>query len=748
MLFFLFFPLFLFALNLQIDYGNAKKPYEVLTLYDKNKFTCFDRNKTIICEFDKVPITPVFKNKSRYFSIIPKFEDKFRIYIRVKGNYKIFSFNDNLYNNPLITPFKLKKAKKWVIVVNEQFLSKEKNKGLNFYYHHTYLPYVGAIDENLRPVNTQISKDVIKFFEILNSYKKGLDVLNEIDNFVKKYPKSIFIPDILYLKLKILDKENRSEDVISLGKKWIKEYAFNPKLPEVLLLIGSNYSKMGFLSEASYYFNRIITDYPNTKWAYLATIYLADQLYTTGDDKKALNLYKDVLYSTTDLDIASLAASRLAQRYIDKGEIKKAIEYYKKIYKANKKFILKDKIKAYELANMLASHKIYDLAINIGEDLIKRLKKLDDLYEPLLYKLAVWSYENKDYKKSLYFIDRYLKEFPYGDYSDNAKSLRDKILFNLPESNLTKKLNQIEKIIKNYEGEIKQKAIVKKARILFKLKKYDEILKMEDLLNKIPDNIFPDKKEFLLKVKKEALKELLKNKECFKAIKLLKKYKIILDKKWDEEIYNCAMRTKNYEIASRVCNKYLNDPNDEVFIKWMQRKIEALWGMRDYKNLSLAVDDLCSVKKTKCYKYLKYKFFALWNLGEYKKALKVAKELEKFNNFENVDVFIKIVNYALNNKDNLLAATYAKKIIELQNRYKAYPYSPFVDFTFAKYTENRQEAIKVLKDLLNRVKGEDKARAYFMLANLTKDKKYLKECLKIKNSTLWKGLCRDAMDLF
>jgi tetratricopeptide (TPR) repeat protein len=143
-----------------------------------------------------------------------------------------------------------------------------------------------------------------------------------------------------------------------------------------------------------------------------------------------------------------------------------------------------------------------------------------------------------------------------------------------------------------------------------------------------------------------------------------------------------------------------------------------------------------------------YKFFALWNLGKYKEALKVAKELEKYKDIKNADAYIKIVNWALENKDYLLAATYAKKIIDLQEKYKSYVYSPFVEFVYAKYTKNKNEAIKILKDLINRIKSEDLARAYYMLANLTKDKKYLKKCIKIKDSTLWRGLCKDALNLF
>jgi len=744
--FLLFFPVFLLALQINIDYSKAKKPYEVLTLYDKEAFECSMQNNLLTCSFEKVPKTPVFKEKTRFFEIIPQFKKGFVLKIKIDTkNYKIFAFEDNLYKRPLISPFKLKRAKKWVIIANEQYLS-ESNRGLNFYYRHAYYPYVGAVDENLRPVKEEQANDIAKYFEILKAYKHGRNVIDEIDSFVQEYPDSIFLSDVLFLKLKILDKENDPEDVVELGKEWIKKFAYSPKLPEVLLLIGENYSKIGLVSDASYFFNRVITEYPNTKYAYKAMIYLADQLYTMGDDKKAFNLYEKALYSTKDLDVASLAALRLAQRYMDKGQIKKAIKYYEKIYKANKEFLLKDKKKAYELAKRLANEKVYALAINIGEDLLKRLKRLDDLYEPLLYNLAVWSYQAGEYQKSLKFIDTYLKYFPYGDYSDNIKSLRDKVLFEVPESNLSKKLQYIDKVLNEYNNtKIAQKALYEKIKVLYQLKKYDEILKLEDKIKTIPKEIFPQKGEFIKKVAKEYALEELKKGNCLKVIELIKKYKINLNQ--DDKVYECAMKVKDCKIASLICNKYLDNPDDKIFVKWMKRKIEALWCLRDYKNVVVAVNDLCQVEKN-CHKYLLYKFFALWNLHRYKEALEVAKQLEKTPSIKNTDAFIKIVNYALENKNYLLAATYAKKIIDLQKKFNAYPYTPFVDFIYAKYTKNKKEAIKDLLEIIPRLKAEDLARAYYLLANLTGDKKYLEKCVEVKDSKLWKGLCKDALNLY
>jgi len=750
-LFFLLLPLFLFSLEINISYfNNNGNKQEILTLRNNFFFKCFKKKKNIVCEFNKVPSTTVFETKTQFFTVIPFFKnDKFYLVIKFKGNVKIISLNDDLVKNPFLE-LRKKWAKKWIIIVNDKFLNSKSKEGLKFYFKRSLKVYIPAVDENANPINTNNqSKDVIMYFNILKEFKKGVNVKIDIDNFLRKFPNSVFIPDVLYIKMSLLEKESDFNSVINIGKEWIKKYAYEDKLKKVLLLIAKSYYKIGLYSEASYFFNRIITEYPNSKEAELAKIYLADQLFTLGDDKKALKLYKEVLFSTKDLNIASLAATRLAEKYMNKGEVKKALNFYEKVYRANKGFLLKDKNKAFELAKTLAKNKLYSLAIKIGEDLLKKLKPLNDIYEPLLYYLALWNYEDKNYEKSLYYINLYLNKFPYGFYSDKIAALKDKVIFNVPDKNLTKQLSYIDKIIREYnesDVSIVNKALVKKIEILYKLKKYDEILKLENEIKKLPNSIFKNKNEFLQKVKREYIISLLNKNDCVKAINLIEKYHIVLDKKYDEKIYNCAMKVLDYKLASIICNKYLDSPTDKVFIKWMKRKIEALRGMEDYRNLVLAIDDLCQIEKN-CYKYKLYKFFALWNLGEYKKALKVANSIKK-EDIKNSDVYIKIVKWALENKNYLLAATFAKKIIDLQNKFKAYPYSPFVEFVYAKYTKNKTEAIKVLKHLLKRVKGEDKARALFMLANLTKDKHYLNKCLKVKNSTLWKNLCKDALNLF
>ena len=735
-----------------MDYYKNSSSYEVLTVTNNKPFFCKTTDKKIECVFNEKPSTPVFKTNTIFFDIKPEFRKKYFVLIfNVKTNYILKSFEDDLYNEPTVG-INPKKAKKWVIIAgkNVPFVDLRKTKGLDFYFKHSPKPYIGAIDENGNPINiNNHAKDVIKYFEIKKAYEKGKDVLDEINQFIKNYPNSVFMPDVLFLKLKVLDSENKPDDIIALGKKWIKKFAFNENLPKVLLILGKNYTKLGFMTDASYFYQRIITEYPGTKEAYLSMIYWADQMYITGENKKAFELYKKALYSTKDIDIASLAAMRLAQRYMDKGDIKTAFEYYKRVYRANKKFILKNKKKAFELAKMLASHQLYSLAIDIGEDLIKKLKKLDDLYEPLEYYLAQYSYDAGDFKKADYWINRYLSEFPYGDYSDQLQALRDKVLFEVNDANISEQIKKIDEIIEKYKGqEIAKKAFYKKIMLLYKIKKYSEILDMAEEIKNLDEKYIKNKDRFLKDVAKKYALILLKNKKCLKAVETIKKYKLTLDKKYDFQIYTCALNTRNYGLASVVCNKYLDSPDDKVFVEWMKRKIKALEGLKDYKNIITAVDDLCQVMKKGCYEYRLKKFFALWKLNRYKDAIKIAKILETKSDMRNTDAFIKIVNWALQNNDVLTAAQFAKKIIDLQNKFKAYPYSPFVEFTYAKYTKNKKEAIDVLKNVLKRINGEDKARAYYMLANLTGEKKYIQECIKVKNSTLWKGLCKDALNLF
>jgi len=745
----------LFFLLIQYSFGltiivDTTNNYSVLNIKNKEPFICKKKNKNIyICKFNKLPSTPVFETKSVDFKIIPFFYKKiFYIKIVAKNKSIIKSFEKNLYEGYKKRLKQLKFAKKWVIISYKNKLPliyQKPVKGLKFPLEIDVEPFVGAIDANGNPVNydTQTA-DVIEYFSILRQFKKHNLDIDRIDEFLNKYPKSLFVPDVLYLKIKILDEEGNNEEVIKIANQWIKKYAFNEHLPEVILILAKNYANNADMESATYMYERLFTEYEGTKYAYKGMIYLADELYSAGDSKRAFQLYKKSFTNTKDIEVASLAAFRLGQRYLEEGKIKEAVKYYKKLYEANKNFILKDINQAYQLINNLAEQKQYDLAIQIGKDILKRINFQNDLYEPLLYRLAEWNYQNNHLKKAMKYINLYLSKFPYGDFADNMHSLKDKIIFQIPDKNTSLMLKRYDEIIQKYKDtNLAKKALKNKIKLLYKLKKYEQILDLN--VSDINKTIIKNSAKF------SVIQELNKS-NCKKAIKIYKEYNISLNKKYDDELFNCAYKTRELDIASQIPNKYLVLNNNKIVLKWLINKAKVFEAQNDYKDLALIIDDICNLKKTKCYKFRYKQFFAYYNLNKPKEFLSIASKFLNNDNIKNIDVFMKVVLYGQKIDNNLLVYTYSKKILELEKKYNTYIQSPLIDFIFvesAKKLNKKEEAIKSLQNLIKLNIDEDsKAKAYYMLSSLTGKKEYLKKCIKLKKSKTWMPLCKQALEVF
>ena len=745
-IYFLFIPLFALEINV-----NTTDEYSILNIKNNSPFTCKAKNKKVyICKFNKLPSAPVFETESVFFKIKPIFKkDKF--YLKIESKYNLFAkpFKKNLYENYKKRLINLNNYKKIVFISYKNslpFLSQKKITGLTFPLEIDYHPYVGAIDTNGNPINYDLqTKDVKDYFYILSRYKKHILDIDTLDEFLNNYKNSVFTPDILYLKIKLLDEEENVNEVIKLANLWIKKYSFNEHLPEIILILAKNYANNGDLESATYMYERLFTEYAGTKYAYKGMIYLADQLYSSGDNKRAFSLYKKALINTKDLDIASLAAFRLAQRYLTEGDIKNSVLYYNKLFESNKNFILKDKKSAYEIINDLAKQKYKPalrLAIKIGKALLKKLNIQDDLYEPLLYKLALLNYEINDFKEALKFVNLYLDKFPYGDYSDNIKSLKDKIVFQIPENNTTLMLKRYNEIIEKYKDtKLAKKALINKINLLYKLKKYEEILKYKN------EDI---NKTIIINSAKYAVINDLNN-SCQKAIKIYKEFNITLDKKYDEALFKCAYKMGALKIASQIPNKYLISRNKKIALKWLKNKAKVFELENNYKELALIIDDICSLQKKNCYKYRYKQFFAYYYLNKPKEFLSIAAKFLNNDNIKNIDVFMKVVLYAQKINNTLLAYTYAKKILNLEKKYNTFIQSPQIDFIFvdvAKKLHKKNEAIKVLKNLLKLNIDEDsKARAYYLLASLTTNSNYLKKCIKLKNSKTWMPLCKQALEV-
>ena len=749
-LFFLLFN-FLYGLKVVVD---TTDNYSVLTITNEKKFECKRRSSnTILCSFSLLPSTPVFETDTLFFHLTPFISNqKFFLKIETTSPYLLKGFEKNLYEGYEKRVKELKRAKKWVVISYKgkrvPFLSNKKMKGLKFPLKVQNEFYLKAVDIDSNPIDADTeTADVVEYFLLSKLYNRGTLSIDKIDEFLRLYPDSLFVPDVLFLKLSLLFEMGEYEKVISLGNSWLQKYSFNENLPDVLLLLARSYSKEAQTEDATYMFERVLTEYDKTKYAYKAMIYLADQLFEMGDTKRAFQLYKQALRETKDREIAMLSASRLGERYLEENNVSLSLNYYQKLFKADKNYLLRDKEQAYQLIKEISAKGGYSFAIELGEELLKSLDQNDEIYEELIYNLSLWAYKFGDYGTANRYIELYIDKFPYGDYRDKIDQLRDKVLFELNDNNKSLMLQRYVEIMERYKGtELADKAFRKRVYLLYKLKRYRKILEMNSSrVSEINSTILEESA-------KNGVIEDLNRGNCKEAISYYHKFKIKLSREFDEKLFNCAYEVKDFNLASIIPNRYLLSSNKKQLLKWLINKEKVFEATYNYKKVVLIIDDICNLLKKDCYEWRYKQFFAYYYLGDSKSFLKIASSFFKKRNIKNIDIFMKVIEYAVKNRNTLLIYTYAKKVLELQKFYKSYVYSPYVDFLFvdaSKKMGKKEEAIKVLKELV-KLKGvgeEDKARAYYQLSSLTSDKRYLYKCLELKNSKTWRPLCKDSLEV-
>ncbi len=784
----------LFALNIVLNSTREKSSnYAILHIYNNKPFKCNKIYKNIEkplykCVVDGSSSIKINPKKTKFVDISFFTKDNKTI-INIKPNYNIKAFQTSfpLYETKEIKKYKYNKAKHWIFLLYKKniFLkSQNKEVGIDFpvYFTNNLTPSIGALDLNGIPIGyVGNSKDIAAYLSIRNDYnaKQYTFVVSEANKAIKNFPNSIFLDDFLLYKIRAMNKTLASQDnniassdidyshIIKLGKQWIKEFPSNQNIPEVLYYIAKAYQGIGQNSDAKYFYDILITEHPNSKYTKLGILTFADNLYAQNQKQKAIRLYKNVLFSTKDINIASMASDRLAKLYLNQGDISKAKEYYAKIINANPEFYFKDSQKAYDLAMKLDRNKMSDLSVILLEKMLQNLNKNDDLRESVLKSLGDIFKKLKDKKMAFKYYKEYLKEFKYGQYVDAVNRSLDGLFFDTDETNSTKLLERYNKLLKKYDnGKIYQKASILKAKLLIKDKKYKKALKFLDNFQYMQNN-----KQLVISLKKRAAKAIvinnLKKENCLQVVEMIDKYKLTIDTKYDNDLAKCYIDTNNFQKALTLAKNVLQNNHlsaaEQVF--WLKMEAKAFYNTKQYKKLLMLSRDVITLGKTydvpDYQTILYYKFFAQYGLNKYDDALKTAEEISKIfkNRYKNIEVYQKLVKYAKNIDESTMVVKYAKEIIRLQKKYKSYLLSPDIELDaitalkkLHKFKEAKDIAIQVLSITQNRDK---KARIFYELGDIylkmgkTKiAKNIFKKCSKLKVKSGWKNLCKESLKLF
>ncbi len=785
---------FLFSFDVVLNSTREKNiDYGILHIFNNSPFSCKKKIINIkhykyICSINTQNDLKI-KSKKTKFAIISIKNKKNKTDIIISPIYKVrvYKTSKPLYLTKKTNDILYKKANHWIFIFykNKIFEQQNKQQGINFpiYFYKNTMPSIGALDLNEIPVNyISNSKDIESYLSIKNDFdaKSYKFVISEINKAIKKYPHSIFMDDFLLYKIRAINKilNNNSNDIdqnnedtsynniINTGKKWIKDFPSNPNIPEVLYYIATAYQNIGQNANAQYFYDMLITEHPNSKWTKLGIIFFANNLYNNNHKTKAIKLYKDVLYSAKNLNVASIAALKLANIYIKEKKYTLAKEYYKKIINGNPMFLLQNLQKAYNLALKLKNHKFYHIAITLLKDILKKNQGNTNIKEKTIKSLGDIYAQINDYKNAKKYYTMYITKYKYGNYISQVKKSLDLLFFNNKETNSSKLIAYYNILIKKYpSGKIYQKASLLKAKVLIKEKQYQKAINL--LKNFQPNNLnIKLKQKLLKKAIKDSIIQNLKQENCSNAVELLKEYNITLNKNI-KQLAKCYISTFDYQDALSLINKQLKRKNMSLKEKffWLNKLANILEKTKNFKKLEQISKDIIFIGKTYNFKNyqkaLYYQFEAEFGLKQYNKAISTSSSIEKIfkNNFKNISVYNKMVQYAKNIDNDTMIIKYATKIIKLQKHYKSYLLSPEIELTLVSSLEktgNFNKGIDVLKDLLKRDNSKQyKARILYQLGDLysqqgdkAKAKNIFKKCSTIKNEEGWSNLCKESLTLF
>jgi tetratricopeptide (TPR) repeat protein len=774
LIYLIFFNIQLISATLTLNIAkDDHKLFSVLHLRDKQDIECSihkDNNFTryIICKLHS-PITkrdtPV---EDRYFKIYFSHD---LVKITPKKSFKLYSVDDEFLSSNIVKREKRESSKHWIAVgyrsPNRVFDSELHAEGLNFpiEYRNFKLPFIGELDFDRRPkIPNEDSRLILNLKEL---YKKGNyeRVISKVDEFFESTDKRgrAFESELLLYKIRSLDrvindsKTNPKYDpneLVELADSYIKSNPSSINLPEVYMIVAKSYISMGRKKLAKKYMDILDSEYKDSRFNFLLKLFVGDNFYKQGESSQAKAAYKDVLYNTQDFDLASMAAMKLADIYLDQKRVKKAKNFIEKVLDANAKFITKETPLSYKIAKKFADLNSSDTAIKLSK-LFKKSGDRDEIDKDIAY----WYELNGDIDRAITLYREYLEKRKDSKYLNFVKKRLDSLLINDNETNQTKALKHIDTILKKYDdNETITKALLQKVKILKSQKRFEDILKLEESLKKI--GRFEIVKESASTLSNRYYSE----GRCKEGYALESKYDINITVSKDK-LFDCYKKLHLYKRAIKIVRELSNGDNLNEKIKWGYELVKLYSKLLRDKELLLVAYDVENLQKalhTTKYRDIVFdKIEAFYRLGNYDDLmLREIKKAEKFfpSDVRLLDAYNRALEYSKKIHNTNMVEIYAKKMLKLQDRYKIDTYSPKVDIDLVealrengKYQEALREDLKLLYKKLD---DNQRAHVLYLAGYLSEKLKKIKEakefyikCGEIVEDSAWVELCSENLKL-
>ncbi|MFK5937068.1 MAG: flagellar protein [Sulfurimonas sp.] len=768
---------------LEISINSAKENHQrfsILHLKDSQEFICqetkndFNEAIEIICAYNKRPNQEIKKLKNNFFTIDSVIKNKtFFLVIKPFKKIKLLPVIFNLCEEDRVYQADVTLAKHWMIVGYTDKLplinNKEKaNIGINFpfFMQKDKLPFVGGLDIKGNPVHIKQVGDVTDYLKVKKYFKEEkyelvLDLINDV---LEAYPNTLFKAELLYYKIKVYDKMKNNDSVVATSKIYLREYSSDENIAEVLSLLAKSYSSMGLSTDADYFFDRLFSEHEKSVYTLWGYIYKGEMLEGSGGTKGAINFYTKALDETNDLDLGATAAYHLAHLEIGYSP-KRASKYIMQIVDAKPNFFIKDLKTSLDMMTTFSDAGDFVTAAAMADSLAVALTMGSDDYEGLLKDKALWLAKTEDKKEALDAINAYIKAFPDGDFIYEVQTVKDALFFDTQELNATSKLAQYNRLIKDYANDsIGNRAIYEKAKFLLESGEYAQVLDFKNDLLELDKDKYEDIQNIIMDSAVGSMKNSLQDKKCHQVLSISNDYNVTLWDKWDDGIYECAMKGGDFTLAKSMANKHFKSKKLDERKKWLYRYIKIDFQTGNYSDVLDASKDLISLiddAKTSPYKDVyRYIFDTYQRLEQADNAIKVITDIENsFGiNYKDLDRYMALVTIGQKRKDDNIVIKYGLLVYKIQEDSHSHPQSPMLEFTLYQAYMNQEQLNKALEIIvsLNEIKLEPSqtARQQYLLgtvySKLWRDedaKKAYKNAINADKTSPWAKLASSALDI-
>ncbi len=775
-------PLYLNALEISFQAGKENfSKYTLLHVKASSPFICepqvddFNNITKVICAFSKKPDQSLKPLNDDFFKVISEVKKgTFFLIITPVHKMKLLPDVVNVASEDTFFQSKVRLSKSWVMIgYKEKFTlladkkSSEKNLNLPVTFPKYEPLYVGSLDIAGKPVHIRQAGDVSGYLKAKKSFesKDYAATVQAIDEIVKSFPDSIFMSELLYYKIKALSKLKKYDEVTALSKVYLRSYASDENVPEVLSLTAMGYSQQHQKSDADYFYDRLFSEHSDSVFSKKGLIYKGDQLLEAGDSKKGIEYYQRALNETNDIDTAATASQKIANYYLNGTSAKKAQNYVDKILQADPAYFLKDTDDSLKFASALAEKGMFLEASKISQILLAPVTKKDANYEQLLKNSGVWLAKTAEKAEAMKLLNRYIKEFPHGTFIDEVKTTKDSLFFDVNDGNISANLANYDKLIQNYKNDsIGQKALYKKAQLLLQGQKYTEVLALKTPLKALDKKIYPNVDDMINQSASALIKSKLKEGKCSEVVSISSEYNIKLASDFDDDLYNCYMKIPQLTLAKNMAAANINTKILTQRIKWMYRYAHVNFQTGDYNNaIKMGNDVITLIGKDKKSPYIdiyRTLFDAYQRVNDDNKMISMmTKVVDAFGeNFKDIERYTQMMGLGARMKDDNIIITYGEKVMNLQRKTSTYTQSPYAEFaTYQAYMNkgNSTKALDILYSLDKRaLSKEQRARQKYLLGSLlqkkgknSEAKAQFKKSVEASKESPWAKLAADAMKL-